>query len=35
MSPPAWGRGLKLALTSILKMLQMSPPAWGRGLKHL
>ena len=34
MSPLAWGRGLKLALILIMKMLQMSPLAWGRGLKH-
>ena len=32
-SPLAWGRGLKLFLTSGKKMFLLSPLAWGRGLK--
>ena len=35
VSPPAWGRGLKLFITGISGHLIKSPPAWGRGLKHV
>ncbi len=34
LSPPAWGRGLKLAYKNIIALCNKSPPAWGRGLKH-
>ena len=34
MSPPAWGRGLKLCEHSRAMVCHLSPPAWGRGLKR-
>ena len=33
MSPPAWGRGLKLITFAGVNSGSRSPPAWGRGLK--
>ena len=34
MSPPAWGRGLKLGRRGGGPRDGVSPPAWGRGLKR-
>ena len=33
MSPPVWGRGLKLNIAEISTEKKRSPPVWGRGLK--
>ena len=33
MSPPTWGRGLKLRIYETISDVKLSPPTWGRGLK--